>query len=365
LNTLSHRLGAHSGIKATRRTNLRRKLLRSRKRLIRTGLLAANVALLVVAVGFVVKAPTSSQALKTSLNAANSDIEGLSGPLDQLSSADIAVNVARMASLPEATAVANHADSVSVKLSASSPDNNVIAKPQVIGIALPSLHDIQIYVTKEGDTISSLARKFEVSSDSIRWSNGLTNDQLTSDLRLYIPPPGQNGIVYKVKPGDTPKTLAEKYAVDKNLIISFNDAEIDGLKPGTLILIPNGTVSTPSYSVSSFAFYGSTSAGYNSYEWGWCTWYVASKLGTPGGWGNANTWDDAARLSGWSVSSIPKVGAIAQTDGGWLGHVGVVEAVSADGTSIKYSDMNGLAGWGSVGYSGWEPSSKYEHYIYR
>jgi len=33
---------------------------------------------------------------------------------------------------------------------------------------------------------------------------------------------------------------------------------------------------------------------------------------------------------------------------------------------IKYSDMNGLAGWGRVGYSDdWVPASKFPHYIYR
>jgi hypothetical protein len=49
----------------------------------------------------------------------------------------------------------------------------------------------------------------------------------------------------------------------------------------------------------------------------------------------------------------------------YLGHVAVVEAVSEDGTMMKYSDMNGIAGWGRVGYSDWVPISFYQHYIYR
>ena len=92
-------------------------------------------------------------------------------------------------------------------------------------------------------------------------------------------------------------------------------------------------------------------------------------------WGNANTWAYYAAKSGWTVSSSPRPGAIAQTSKGRFGHVAIVEEVSADGTQIKYSDMNGLAGWNRVGKSwetgsyvgngGWAPTSYFEHYIYR
>jgi surface antigen len=87
-------------------------------------------------------------------------------------------------------------------------------------------------------------------------------------------------------------------------------------------------------------------------------------VAVPNNWGNANTWDNYAALSGWTVSSVPRAGAIAQSDAGWEGHVAYVEAVSPDGTQMKYSDMNGLAGWGRVGYSDWVPANRFPHYIY-
>jgi surface antigen len=105
--------------------------------------------------------------------------------------------------------------------------------------------------------------------------------------------------------------------------------------------------------------------GSNGYDFGYCTYYAAARSGAPSNWGNANTWAYYAALSGWTVSSAPRVGAIAQTSRGYLGHVAIVEAVSADGSQMKYSDMNGLAGWGRVGYSDWVSSSYFEHYIYR
>jgi surface antigen len=137
-------------------------------------------------------------------------------------------------------------------------------------------------------------------------------------------------------------------------------------------VIPNGQQpAAPVYNYYAAASVAPTASsfvatyGYNGYDRGWCTWYVASRINVPTNWGNANTWDDRAPLSGWTVSTTPRVGAIAQTDAGWAGHVAIIEAVSPDGTMIKYSDMNGLAGFNRVGYSDWVPAhGKYEAYIY-
>jgi hypothetical protein len=71
----------------------------------------------------------------------------------------------------------------------------------------------------------------------------------------------------------------------------------------------------------------------NTYAPGNCTYGVASRLPIPQDWGNANTWDDMARAQGYTVSNVPKVNAIAQTDGdSYLGHVAVVVAVHPDGS---------------------------------
>jgi len=134
---------------------------------------------------------------------------------------------------------------------------------------------------------------------------------------------------------------------------------------GRRIIIPDGRIVTSSVS---YSYSGSFTPRYSNtgYPWGWCTWYAAAQSGAPSNWGNANTWAYYAGLTpGWTYSSNPRVGAIAQTSRGWAGHVAIVEAVSDDGTMIKYSDMNGLAGWGRVGYSGWAPAATFQHYIYR
>jgi surface antigen len=51
-------------------------------------------------------------------------------------------------------------------------------------------------------------------------------------------------------------------------------------------------------------------------------------------WGNANSWDDAARRSGVTVASRPKAGDIAQSDAGSFGHVAYVAKVNANGSFV-------------------------------
>lgn len=265
-----------------------------------------------------------------------------------------------MTKLPELTPIRNQADSDSLLLSVVPNDTTVLSKPQIASTAARSKRDIIHYTTRSGDSISKLASRFHVSADSIRWSNSVAGENLAAGVKLVIPP--VNGIVYKVKSGDTPTSLARKYNSDSSLIIALNDAEIRGLRPGELIIVPNGRIEAAPATITYGSFFASY--GGNGYDYGYCTWYVASKVAVPTNWGNANTWDNYAALSGWTVSTRPKAGAIAQTDAGGLGHVALVHSVSADGSMIKYSDMNGLAGWGRVGYSDWTPVSHFSHYIY-
>lgn len=340
------------------------------KRLVRYGLIAANVAVLGVVAFFVIGGSHSDRPMSASALSSRATTDNV--PLDGVTSFDIAANVARMTNLPESTPINNQAQSAQVAVAVSTSDVNVIAKPQIVMTELKSRNDIQNYTVQPGDTTSSIAQKFGVTSDSVKWSNDLSSDSVALGAKLVIPP--VNGIVYSVKAGDTVQSLATKFKANVDQIVAFNDAELSGIKAGEQVLIPNGQVA------AARATYGGISAGTgrllgsssftaqygsNGYDYGYCTYYAAARSGAPSNWGNANTWAYYAALSGWTVSSSPRVGAIAQTTSGYLGHVAIVEEVSADGSQIKYSDMNGIAGWGRVGYSGWMPSSHFEHYIYR
>lgn len=97
----------------------------------------------------------------------------------------------------------------------------------------------------------------------------------------------------------------------------------------------------------------------NSYEAGQCTWGVANWKRIPMGMSDANQWDDWARAWGWTVSSVPRVGSVAQSDAGTWGHVALVTGVSGNQVKIKEMNWNGP-------YSvreAWWPVGSYE-YIY-
>lgn len=329
---------------------------RSKKRLVRSSILLANLALLVVVGSFVVRSPKQTPLLTT--NAAVADSEAVTNALDQLSSADIAVNVARLTSLDEAVSVANKADTVNAQLAVTPADDTIVAKPQVVATSLKSKKDIQTYTVKDGDNVPNLAEKFGITSDTIRWSNGITGDNLSVGKELLISP--VNGIVYVVKSGDTPESLASKFKGNKEQVIAFNDAEIDGLKPGEKVVIPDGNASpapTPraaQVNTSGFAWGGGGAVygGYNGYDYGYCTWYAAKKRADvgkpiPSNLGNASTWRALAQRAGFSVGSVPQSGAVIWTPPrDYYGHVGFVDSVNPDG-SVNVSEMN-VAGWGRV-----------------
>jgi surface antigen len=269
-------------------------------------------------------------------------------PLDQLSSAQIALTVSKMTSLPETTPITNQADSQKAELAmASSTSGNIVLKPQVIDTKTKSIANLVYYTVQPGDTLSGLASTFGVTSNSISWSNNLGGSNPKAGTKLVIPP--VNGVVYTIKAGDTAQGLASKYGSSASDIISFNNGEVSGLQVGQTIVIPNGSIQAPVF----VSFYGG-----NGYDFGYCTWYVANQVAVPTNWGNAATWSYYARQSGWNVSSNPSVGAIAQTPyaAGGQGHVAVVRAVNGDGT-IWVSEMNSFGQKSmtdSSPYGGWD-----------
>lgn len=349
------------GVKQTIETykkSYSRTLRRNRKKVIRYGLLTINVVLLVSVTFFVTQSGSNSgsvsQNVQSNFNSNNSIADN---PLDQISSADIAVNLSRVTNLEESIAVSNKADTVNAQLAITSADDVVIAKPQIVSNGLKSKKDIQRYSVVPGDSVSSLAVKFGVTSDSIRWSNGLSGDSIVPGSTILIPP--VNGIVYQVKAGDDVDSLASRYRANRDYIAVFNNTEVEGLPVGGLILIPDGIqpsagTGTRNYVASSGFPWGGSGPVYasNGYDYGYCTWWAAvrrAQIGRPipSNLGNASTWKSLAQRSGLGVGGAPSAGAVIWTNPrDYYGHVGFVESVNPDG-SVNVSEMN-VAGWGRV-----------------
>jgi surface antigen len=326
------------------------------RRFVRYGIIVLNIAILAGVSVFLLSNTTKSQlvAQNAVLSATN---KNAAVPLDQLSSADIAANAALAAGLPETPGVINQAQSAQANLIAAPADTTAVTKPQSVSTALKSRKDIQTYVAQDGDTVSSIAAKFNVTSESIRWSNNLSGNTVNAGTKLNIPP--VNGIVYTVQANDTVDTLASKYRANKDQIIAYNDAELAGLQVGEQVLIPNGQQPAPVVIARAVAVYGP----YNGYDYGFCTWYAANRraqLGrpVPGNLGNANTWAILSASMGIATGSTPEVGAVAVKHSGPPGHVAIVEVVNDDGSfwisemnsygQVSIGDSTPRGGWGVV-----------------
>lgn len=101
---------------------------------------------------------------------------------------------------------------------------------------------ISSYIVREGDTLSSVAKMFGVSANTIIWANNLSR---TTGLRvgqtIVILP--VTGISYTIAKGDTIKGIAVRYKADVDEILRYNDLTLDDtIVIGRTIIIPDAEV---------------------------------------------------------------------------------------------------------------------------
>lgn len=98
------------------------------------------------------------------------------------------------------------------------------------------------YTVEDGDTLSSIAKKFGISTDTIKWANDLNNvHSIKPGDKLKILP--VSGVSYTVKSGDTLESVAKKFDANSQAIVDFpfNDVPDDfSLRAGQLLVIPDG-----------------------------------------------------------------------------------------------------------------------------
>lgn len=96
-----------------------------------------------------------------------------------------------------------------------------------------------IYIVMNGDTLSNIASKFEVSVQTIKWANNLTSDLVKPGQELEVPL--SDGVLVTVKKGDTLASLAKKYAGNEQAIADFNWLDYPfTLVVGQELFVPDG-----------------------------------------------------------------------------------------------------------------------------
>ena len=358
-----------SGNIGARRTIIRNHFtsLRSKKRKLQSFAIYGGIFLLTIS--FLIYGNSGSNvSAERSKTLASSETTGVSSvsksaksktaSVDELTAANAVTNLAETAELPSAGDLRESETSLTIKKNLSQNDAEVITKPDIVKPDTSAARGISSYVTKEGDTMESIAKKFKISSQTLRWANNTTSDAVEPNKTLVVPL--VDGVIYTVKDGDTAQSLAEKYKTSAERVVLYNDID-DGAKLsiGSRIVLPGGELpenERPGYAAPRSRSYTNANRSWltasvgNRYAAGNCTWYayeLRMRLGRPIGsfWGNANTWATSARAAGFVVNNTPAPGAIFQTTAGYYGHVGIVERV--ENGVVHVSDMN-YAGYGII-----------------
>ncbi len=106
---------------------------------------------------------------------------------------------------------------------------------------IPSLK-LKSYEVKKGDSLFSIAKKFNVSMDSIISTNNMQNAYYLK-IGTLLQIPNMSGIYYHVKKGDTLSSLTHRYNVDMYKVVDLNDLSSSVIYVGQRLFIPGGTLS--------------------------------------------------------------------------------------------------------------------------
>ncbi len=106
------------------------------------------------------------------------------------------------------------------------------------GVSVFNEKQEEIYIVREGDTVSEIAEMFEITPETIIGANDL-GEYVHKGQHLVILP--FSGVRHQIKKDDTLSGIASKYDVSKEKIIEFNDiSENKKLSAGYFIDVPGG-----------------------------------------------------------------------------------------------------------------------------
>ncbi len=103
----------------------------------------------------------------------------------------------------------------------------------------PASAQISVYTVHNGDTLSGIAKMFDVTPNTIVWANDIKGGVVRPGEQLIILP--ITGIQHTVLRGETLAGLAKTYRSDAHDIAQYNGLADDAaLVVGSVVLIPNG-----------------------------------------------------------------------------------------------------------------------------
>lgn len=208
--------------------------------------------------------------------------------------------------------------------------------------------EVESYVVEDGDTVSSIAEKFGVSTSTVLWANGLgTWSYIRPGDELKIPP--VTGILHTVTSGETLLEIAKEYEVETEDIIAFNAlADSNDIVVGEELILPGGIKRTvvSAATTSSSGSSASSGSGVSTYS--------GTYSGSTGGW----VWPSDLRVItqyyGWSHGGLDidcgytnhnyAANSGVVTYAGWNGGYGLMVDVDHGGGMVtRYGHFSSIA----------------------
>lgn len=104
---------------------------------------------------------------------------------------------------------------------------------------------ISLYVVRRGDTLSGIAKMFDVSTNTVLWANDLKSakDIHPGDQLVILP---ISGVKHKVVKGETLASIVKKYKAEMEEVLSYNGWDVGHVVAiGDTVIVPHGVESAP------------------------------------------------------------------------------------------------------------------------
>ncbi len=101
------------------------------------------------------------------------------------------------------------------------------------------------YIVKSGDSLYSIAQKYNTTVDELKKLNNLTSNLLSVGQSLKIPTKSENNYIeYTVKKGDNLYSIARNYGLTQSELMDYNNLTSNLLSVGQILKIPVSKDST-------------------------------------------------------------------------------------------------------------------------